>query len=462
MTPSHHGNEERATTADAMHQLLTDLFPIHRSITGEGVRQTLERLQREIPLAIHEVESGRQVFDWTVPDEWNISDGFIKSLDGERIIDYRQSNLHVVSYSQPIHKTMSWLELREHVHSLPEHAEWIPYRTSYFDDDWGFCMTHGQFAELERFPDREYEVRIDSNLQPGALTYGEFFLPGRSTDEFLISCHTCHPSLANDNLSGIAVATWLAKSLASMERKYSYRFVFVPATIGAITWLAGNTQKANRTKLGLVLALLGGDGAFTYTDSRWGDSLIDRAAHHVISNIDPQGSRRPFRPMGYDQRQYCSPGFNLPMGCLMRTPYGEFPEYHTSADNLDFVQGDQLAESLSLCHQIIWVVENNATYINQSPYGEPQLGHRGLYRAFAHQDAPSKIQEAVLWVLNFSDGQHTLLDIAERSQLPFDVVCNAAKLLVEHELLKRRESTTEKNSSIQFPNLLPPIQQTFA
>ncbi|MBI3895533.1 MAG: DUF4910 domain-containing protein [Acidobacteria bacterium] len=411
-----------------MHSLISELYPICRSITGEGVHQTLAALQREIPLSISEVPSGTEVFDWTVPKEWNIRDAYIQDSNGNRVVDFRQSNLHVLSYSVPIQAYMTLEELKPHLFTLPEHPDWIPYRTSYYKEDWGFCLSHRQMLSLAE--DR-YEVRIDSSLEPGRLTYGECFLQGQTEEEVLISCHICHPSLANDNLSGIAVAVFLAKYLASMPLRYSYRFLFIPGTIGAITWLALNQDRARRIQHGLVLTNLGDPNGFHYKKSRRGNTEIDRAVAHVLKHSGRPYQILDFFPHGSDERQYCSPGFNLAVGCLMRTVWGQFPEYHSSADNLDFVQPLPLAESLCICIQVVDLLENNRKFVTQYPFCEPQLGKRSLYGLAGSTDNLAR-----LWLLNLSDGDHSLLDIAERSGLPFHVLRDAAQLLCEHHLLR--------------------------
>lgn len=415
-----------------LHGFAADLYPICRSITGDGIRQTLECVGRRIPLRMSEVPTGTPVFDWTVPKEWNIRDAFIKSPDGRRVVDFRRSNLHVMSYSTPVHATMPLRELKSHLFTLPDHPGWIPYRTSYYQENWGFCLAHDQLLALE---DRNYEVFIDSTLQDGHLTYGECYLPGRSKDEVLISCHSCHPSLANDNLSGIAVATFLAGLLSGRDLRYSYRFLFIPGTIGAITWLARNTDAARQIRHGLVLTCIGDGGRFHYKKSRRGDAEIDCAVSHVLRHYSESPEILEFSPYGYDERQYCSPGFNLPVGCLMRSVWGSFPQYHTSADNLDFIQPQQLAESLRVCAAVIDVLENNRRYCNQNPYCEPQLGKRDLYHSTGGSVVGNEIS-ARLWVLNFSDGQHSLLDIADRSGLPFAALSDAAQVLRQAGLLK--------------------------
>lgn len=423
-------------TCRDIYSLAARLYPIHRCITGDGVRQTLQLLNDYIPVGIHEVPTGTQVFDWEVPNEWNIRDAYVADETGRRLIDYQQSNLHVVNYSLPVDATMTWRELRPHLHTLPEHPGWIPYRTAYFREQWGFCLTQHQFDELEREPDRHYHVRIDATLDKGSLTYGELLVPGQSSEEVLISTHACHPSLANDNASGIAVATHVAQHLLSCKNlRYSYRFIFVPATIGAITWLSVNHWRLDRIKHGLVLSLLGDTGNLTYKQSWFGDAEIDRIVVQVLGDLGCDFETRPFEPFGYDERQFGSPGIRLKMGCLMRTPNGEFPEYHSSADNLDLICPESLGDSWAKCVTIVEALEANRRYLNLSPNGEPQLGRRGLYSAFGERNDRPGLQRAVLWLLNLSDGDHSVLDVARRSGLPFLLVAEAADLLVRHDLL---------------------------
>jgi aminopeptidase-like protein len=422
---------DEAAVAQQLASSVADLYPICRSITGDGVRETLRRLQRLVPLTVHEVPSGTEVFDWTVPREWNIRDAYIKDHRGQRVVDFHRSNLHVVSYSIPVCARMALETLRSHLFTLPDHPEWVPYRTSYYAERWGFCLSQRQLEALEP---GEYDVCIDSSLEPGALTYGEAYLPGESTDEVLISAHVCHPSLANDNLSGVVIGGHLARYLGQVSRRYSYRFLFIPGTIGAITWLARNEAVVPAIRHGLVLAGLGDAGRLTYKKSRQGNATIDRAATHVLRQLGDH-EILDFSPYGYDERQFCSPGFNLPVGRLSRTPYDHYPEYHTSADNLDFVDSAQLARSLTSCLGIVEVLEHDRRYINQNPKGEPQLGRRGLYHAIGGGDAPVS-EMAMLWTLNLSDGQHGVLDIAERSGLSFSTIDRAVTVLREHGLLK--------------------------
>lgn len=422
----------------AMMALVARLYPICRSITGPGVRETLGILREHIPLEIHEVPSGTPVFDWVVPDEWTIRDAFVKDAEGRRIIDFRAHNLHVVNYSRPFKGTLTLDELRPRLHAEEAHPDWIPYRTSYYQEDWGFCLPWTQLRALGPGP---YEVEIDATLAPGHLTYGECFIEGESAEEVLVSAHVCHPSLANDNLSGIAVAVELIKGLMAAKPRLSYRFLFIPGTIGSITWLALNQARLGAIKAGLVAVNLGDPGIMHYKKSRRGDTGLDRAAAHVLA---ARGAHRivDFSPYGYDERQFCSPGIDLAVGCLSRTPYGQFPEYHTSADNLDLVRPEALSASLDAFRAILGVLERDGTYLNLAPMGEPMLGKRGLYAAIGGRSDTRDRQMAMLWVLNQSDGRQSLLDIAGTSGLPFDLVADVAQVLVAHDLLAPAEGRT--------------------
>jgi len=415
---------------EAMYALAKELYPICRSITGAGLRETLRRIQRLVSLELHEVASGTRVLDWTVPKEWNVRDAWVADARGERVIDFQRHNLHVLNYSVPVRRRMTLAELRPHLFTLPERPDWIPYRTSYYAENWGFCLAQ---RVLDALPEGEYEVCIDATLEPGHLTYGELFLPGAATDEMLFSCHVCHPSLANDNLAGIAVAVWLARQLAALPRRHGMRFLFIPGTIGAIAWLAANDAAVGRIRHGLVLSCLGDAGRSTYKRSRRGDALVDRAAAHVLRHGGDH-EVTDFVPYGYDERQYCSPGYDLAVGSLTRTPNGRYPEYHTSADDLGFIHAGALEDSLAKALAIVEVVERDAAFVNLSPKGEPQLGRRGLYGNTGGTTPPG-FEMALLWVLNFSDGHHTLLDIADRGGVPFALVRRAAEALSEHGLL---------------------------
>jgi aminopeptidase-like protein len=428
---------------EQMYQLVETLYPLCRSITGAGVRQTMAHIQRLLPITVHEVPSGTAVFDWTVPKEWNIRDAYVANAAGERVIDFKASNLHVLNYSTPVNQRMTLAELRPHLYTLPEQPDWIPYRTTYYQEKWGFCLSQNQLDVLQRSDTGgDYDVVIDATLAPGSLTYGEYVIPGTSTDEVLISCHTCHPSLCNDNLSGIALATYLARHIEQIKAAggkpyYTYRFVFIPGTIGSITWLARNEATAQRIKHGLVVVCVGDAGNFSYKTSRQGDALIDRAAKHVLTSTKETFNLIEFFPYGYDERQYCSPGFNLAVGSLSRSTHGKFPQYHSSADDLSFVNGKQIAESLAVYMQVIDVLENDQILLNQNPKCEPQLGKRGLYGSVGATIHRPTFEMALLWTLNLTDGQHSLLDIATRSKLPFETIKQAAKALQACELLKK-------------------------
>jgi len=430
-----HGRElarkDISETGRELHRFASELYPICRSITGGGIRETLERLQQVIPLEISEVRSGTQVFDWEVPKEWNIRDAYIKDARGIRIVDFQRSNLHVVNYSTPVCAAMSLAELQPHLHTLPKQPDLIPYRTSYYREDWGFCLSHNQKLALA---EGSYEVCIDSTLSTGCLSYGECYISGRSSDEVLISTHCCHPSLANDNLSGLAVAAALAEFLAGRNLRYSYRFLFAPGTIGAITWLARNRQNVGRIRHGLVLTGIGDGGGFHYKKSRRGNAEIDLAMAHVLHHSGESSEILEFSPYGYDERQYCSPGFNLPVGCLMRSVWGTYPEYHTSADNLEFIRPAQLGGSLQVCIALVDVLEGNRRFRNLNPFCEPQLGKRNLYQSHLGEAGETEVS-ARRWVLNLSDGTNSLLDIATRSGLDFSLIRDAADLLQEKELL---------------------------
>lgn len=419
--------------AEFMRGLIARLYPICRSITGDGVRESLSILREYLPLEIHEVPTGTQVLDWTIPKEWNIRDAWIKNPAGERLVDFTQLNLHVVSYSVPIHQKMRFAELQEHLFTVPDHPTWVPYRTSYYKESWGFCLSEDQLAQFN--PDDEYEVRIDSSLVAGHLTYGEYLLKGQTEEAFLISSHICHPSLADDNLSGIALSIALAQHLQTQPRRYSYRFIFAPGSIGAITWLAQNENLLGRVRHGLVLTCVGDSAPITYKRSRHGTAEIDRAFAQILNHSGAPSELVDFSPYGYDERQYCSPGFNLPVGCIMRSVHGSFLEYHTSADNLQFISEEGLGDSFAKCCEVIGLIENNRYYSNQRPKGEPQLGKRGLYEGMTASNDRRLHEFALLWVLNLSDGQHSLLDVAERANLPFSLIKQAADALAATDLL---------------------------
>jgi aminopeptidase-like protein len=422
------------SVADDLYGHVAALFPICRSITGEGLRRTLRYVADRLPMRIHEVPSGTAVLDWQVPLEWNMRGATLRTLDGRTLVDAAHNNLHLLQYSEPLDRVVSRAELDQHLYSLPAQPELVPYRTAYYAPTWGFCLSHRQRQALN---DPSYRVTIDTTLAPGSLSYGECLLAGALTDEVLISVHCCHPSLANDNLSAIAVAIELGLILARQPRRFSYRLLFIPGTIGAISWLHFNRDARTRIRHGLVLSCLGDDAPPTYKKSRRGDAPIDRYVAYALRQAGHAERILPFEPYGYDERQYCSPGFDLPVGCLMRSQNGTFPEYHTSADNLDFVKPHALANSLGLLESVVAMIERDAVWRNTSPYGEPQLGRRGLYQSIggATAEAPGFDRMSLLWVLNLADGRHALFDIAERSGQSFEAIAAAAAALSQAGLL---------------------------
>jgi aminopeptidase-like protein len=424
---------EPKAVGEELHRFLAPLYPLCRSITGPGLRETLRKIAASLPIAIHEVASGTRVFDWEVPNEWTIREAWIKGPDGRTVVDFRDSNLHVLNYSAPVAARLPLAELKAHLHSLPDRPHAVPYRTSYYKETWGFCLSD---AVLSSLPEGTYEVRVESTLAPGSLSYGELLLPGATADEVLVSCHVCHPSLANDNLSAIAVAVHAAKALAAVERRLSYRFLFVPGTIGSITWLAQNPAAVAAVRHGLVLAGLGDAGPLHYKRSEPGTAVIDRAVEHVLRASGEPHVVLDFVPFGYDERQYNSPGIALPVGSLTRTPHGRYPEYHTSDDDLDFVKPESLADAWAKLLAVFEVLEGDRTYRNLEPKCEPQLGRRGLYRTLGGGEDGRAKELALLWVLNQSDGRRSLLDIAERSRMPFRILRASADALLAAGLLE--------------------------
>ncbi|TFE33166.1 DUF4910 domain-containing protein [Frankia sp. B2] len=419
-----------------MHDLVATLLPPMRSITGDGVRTTLATVARalgpEPALTVHEVPSGTPVLDWTVPREWNVASARLTGPDGKTVVDAADNPLHLLGYSTPVRARLSLDELRPHLFSMPDRPDWVPYRTSYYTENWGFCLTDRQLAAL---PDGEYDVEIDTTLTAGSLTYGEIVLPGTTDDEFLITTHTCHPAMANDNCSGIATATLLARTLAGLPRRHTFRLLFIPGTIGSITWLARNRDTVGRIRHGLVLTGLGDRSDPTYKRSRRGNAAVDRAAAAALAETGRPHRVVDFSPYGYDERQFCSPGFDLPVGRFGRGQHGDYPQYHTSADDLDFVTPQSLADSFAILLRTIDICERDRIWRNTTPYGEPQLGRRGLYRAIGATMNRQAIEMGLLWVLNLADGTRSLLDIADRADLPFDTVAAAADALAGVDLL---------------------------
>lgn len=433
-----------------MYNLLKKLYPLCRSLTGDGVRQTLAILQEHIPLEIKNISSGNQVFDWKVPKEWNIRDAYVKNSKGERIIDFQKSNLHVLNYSIPVNARMTLEQLRPHLFTNPKYPDWIPYLSSYYKEHWGFCLSHNQYVALE---EDTYEVVIDSSLTDGNLVWGEYFIQGQSNEEVLLSTYICHPSTCNDNLSGIVLNTWLAKALKEGSHYYSYRFLFIPETIGAIAWLALNEEKLSLIHHGLIITCVGDSGSMTYKKSRLGNADIDKAVAKILSDSGDAYKIQDYDPCGSDERQFCSPGINLPMGSLMRTQYGHYPEYHTSADNLDFVKPEALDDSFQKYCKVLDLLEHNNVYINTNPKCEPQLGKRGLYRLIGGSKDEAVNELAIGWVLNFSDGSHSLLDIAIRSGISFDDIKKAADALIACQLLRSQNENKKYMPAVKSSNL---------
>ena len=414
-----------------IHALAARLYPICRSITGNGVRRTLDIITEHIAVERRDVPTGTRVFDWTVPKEWNIRSASIRDTSGGTVVDFADSNLHVMGYSVPYKGTLPLGELKKHIHTLPEQPDLVPYRTSYYSEAWGFCMSHNRLGEMR---EGDYLVEIDSELRDGNLSYGEFFIPGETEREFLLSAHVCHPSLANDNCSGLAVLTFLAKELSARRNRYGYRFLFAPGTIGSLAWLAANEERLGHIDHGLTVSCVGDGGGPVYKRSRRGDAFIDRVMAQILRNW-PNAVLQDFSPYGYDERQFCSPGFNLPVGCFQRSQWGTFPEYHTSADNMDFIRPEHLETSLAMLLDAANIAEDDWTPLNLFPKGEPQLGQRGLYSAIGGNKSAGSSTMAMLWVLNLADGKSCLLAMAERSGLPFRELACAATVLRERGLL---------------------------
>ena len=416
---------------EAMHRLLVELFPICRSITGDGVRQTLDVLGREIPLEVHEVPSGTQVFDWTVPDEWNIRDAYVMDESGARVVDFRRNNLHVLGYSEPVDAEMSLEELQPHLHSLEEQPEAIPYLTSYYKRRWGFCLAH---RDRERLRPGRYRVRIDSTLEPGSLTYGELRIPGEADDEVFVSTYVCHPSMANNELSGPVVTTMLARWILQQPRRLSYRIVFAPETIGALAYLSRNLDVLrHHVKAAFNMTCVGDERAWSFLPSRRGDTLADRVARHVLAERHPGYRAYSFNTRGSDERQYCSPGADLPMVSIMRSKYGEYPEYHTSLDDPTLVTPAGLEGSFRVIRECLEWLERNRTY-RTTCVGEPQLGRRGLYPTLGTRDAGQRARDTLNFLAQ-ADGERDLLAVAAAAELSATDAWSLAERLLDAGLL---------------------------
>ncbi len=417
--------------AEKMYNLAGKLFPICRSITGNGVRETLHIL-KEIcqTMDIFEVPTGTKVFDWSVPKEWNIYDAYVQDENGIKIIDFKKNNLHVMGYSTPIDKIMTLEELQKHLYSLPEQPEVVPYITSYYKERFGFCISEKQRQTLKP---GNYHVYIDSELKDGSLTYGEIILPGESDKEVLLSTYICHPSMANNELSGPCVAIYLAKWLSEMQKKkYTYRIIFIPETIGSLTYISRNLEQMRKNTIaGFVLTCLGDNGDFSYLESRYGNTLADRVAQNVLGST--RFNRYSFLTRGSDERQYCSPGIDLPVCSIMRTKYGEYPEYHTSADNMEFISAKSLTESLDIYKKCILVIENNYKY-KINCLGEPQLGKRGLYPTISSKNSGKEVRNMMNFIA-YADGQNDLIDISNIIKVPVEEILSIISKLIQSELI---------------------------
>jgi aminopeptidase-like protein len=436
--------------------LLRRLFPICRSITGDGIRETLRLLREVADFDVHEVPSGTACYDWSVPDEWNVRDAFVADSKGMRVIDYKANNVHLVNYSEPFEGTLTFDELAPHLYTLPNLPEAIPYRTSYYNRAWGFCLAHKQFEKLDRR--EKYRVVVDSTLTPGALTYGEALLPGTSGQEYLISTYCCHPSLGNDNLSGVVLWTLLLRELRARGPWNSYRFVIAPETIGALAYISRNEGAVKKLAGGYIPTTVAGPGKFGYKRTFLGDHLIDRAVHLTFKELDLEFIDYPFDINGSDERQYSTPGLRIPLGTICKDKYYEYAFYHTSLDNLDFIRAEYLIETLKLYLLAIEKLEQNRTYRSTNPIGEPMLGKRGLYpklggaikqkaaEATTHSERDHAVGEgetsygseldAIRWLLFYADGQAPLIDIAEKTGLPMRQLHEVAQKLVAGRLLE--------------------------
>lgn len=421
-------------------ELLFDrLWPLNRSLTGNGVRATLNILSEHIDLNLTEVPSGTKVFDWTIPPEWNINEAYIVRPDGGKIASFRDNNLHILGYSIPVDMKMNYHELLPHIFTLPEQPDVIPYLTSYYKERWGFCMTHNEFLSLPK--EGLYHIYIDSNLDSnGSLTYAHAILKGQSKKEIVCSTYVCHPSMANNELSGPLVTTFLYKKLKKQKgRYYTYRFIFTPETIGTIAYLQAYGEYLKETIYGgLVVTCAGDPGNFTYKKSRSTGSEIDKTVTHVLSHYAKDHHRVvDFSPVGSDERQYCSPGFNLPFGSLMRTMYGEYKEYHTSADDKKFISFSALNETIEMYHKVCMAFELNRKYINQNPFGEPFLSRHNLYPDMsASSGEKEEWLRQILYILNFSDGETPLLEIAEKLNVSILELSDNIQRLLQKRLIK--------------------------
>ena len=414
-----------------MHALAARLFPICRSITGDGVRETLKILGEYIPWLIHEVPSGTKVFDWTVRQEWYVRSAYVEDEQGNRIIDFSRHNLHVVGYSTPVDVWLTRGELEKHLHSLPEQPDAIPYVTSYYAPRWGFCLAHHDRVRLK---EGRYHAVIDSDLKDGSLTYAEWVLPGRVQEEVFLSSYVCHPSLANNELSGPVATTFLARWLASTPRKYTYRIILIPETIGSLTYLSRNLEVLrNKVIAGFNVSCVGDNRAYGYVASPYGDTLADRVIHSVLSDSHSGFQTYSFLDRGSDERQYCSPQAALPMVCVVRSKFGEYPEYHTSLDDLNVVTPAGLQGGYEVLRDCVDLLERNAKY-RVACVGEPQLGKRGLYPTLSTKESGATVR-TMMNLIAYSDGRNDLIDISQRIGVPVRQLYPILERLIQADLL---------------------------
>lgn len=421
-----------------IYNLIKELFPICRSLTGNGNRETLNIIKKIIPIDINEENSGKKVYDWTIPKEWNIKDAYIKDKYGKKIIDFKKHNLHVIGYSLPINKKIKFVDLKEHLHYLKENPTWIPYITSYYKERWGFCLSYNDYLKMEeKGNDEEYEIFIDSTLENGSLTYADLIIPGESKREILISTYFCHPSMCNDNLSGLCLTTYLAKYL--LERKnnyYTYRFVFIPETIGAVVYIHNNYNELKENVIGgYVITHVGDRGEFTYLKTRNENTMIDKVSFFVLDEMKKKYKVREFLTCGSDERQYNFPGVDLNMGSIMRTKYTEFPEYHTSGDDLNFVSGDSLKESFDIYKKCIFVIENNKIY-NMNILCEPFLSKYDLISDKSGQSYKKYTNGyGVKKLVYYLDGYNDIIDISKKIDENFNDIIENINVLLFNKLI---------------------------
>jgi len=421
-----------------LHEFAKQLWPINRSITGEGVRSTLDLIKNYLPeIKIKSVSSGTTVFDWSIPKEWSVNEAYIIAPNGEKICDFSVNNLHLLGYSIAFEGKVSLDELKQHLYTLPKQPDAIPYMTSYYKDRWGFCLSQNQYSKLK---EGEYYVKIDTKHFDGVLNYAELIIPGKTKKEVFLSTYICHPSMANNELSGPAVVTFLAKWLSEIgQLNYTYRIIFIPETIGSITYLSLNYKEMKKNIIsGFNVSCVGDDRAYSYLPSRNGNTLSDHIAKHILKHTDPNFKSYTWFDRGSDERQYCAPGIDLPIATIMRTKYGEYPEYHTSLDNLEnVVTPAGLDGGYWAIRRAIEAIEKNKKY-RTTVFCEPQMGKRGLYPTLSAKNSAQEVR-LMMNLISLCDGQYSLLDIAENLNIPIWELYELTEQLVKHELLEINE-----------------------